>query len=249
MKTRFLDIHTEAPLTLRQITIRTATIGLIYTGQKTIAGENSKAGELFCIERNRSLPIIQAPYQGKPYRADLLLIADGDLNYYHQRYPHPLPSARRLTYHTVADENLRESWQRLRHAHSAALPAWQQQHRLHELLLQLRDLGWDFAEPAAPDTVTHIRRLIKSQLEHRWTSTEAAAQLHLSTSTLQRRLKQQHTTFSTILREERLEHALYLLMHRRESIHNIAAECGYSSPGKFAVAFKRRFGLNPSDIK
>lgn len=51
------------------------------------------------------------------------------------------------------------------------------------------------------------------------------------------------------LRTQRMEHARRLLAQRHLSITEIAAQVGYENASKFAAAFRRQFGLSPSDLR
>jgi len=50
------------------------------------------------------------------------------------------------------------------------------------------------------------------------------------------------------LREYRMEEARRLLLARRHSVSEVAAEVGYANPSKFAAAFRRKFGMSPSSV-
>jgi len=52
----------------------------------------------------------------------------------------------------------------------------------------------------------------------------------------------------TYLRERRMEEARRLLLQRRYTVTEVAARVGYTNPSKFAAAFRKRFGLSPSDV-
>ena len=54
------------------------------------------------------------------------------------------------------------------------------------------------------------------------------------------------------IRERRLRHALLTLAGnggRRRSIYDIALDCGYSSDTAFAKAFRKRYGVKPTDVR
>lgn len=47
----------------------------------------------------------------------------------------------------------------------------------------------------------------------------------------------------------RMERAAELLRGTRQPVTQIAAACGYTSPGQFAAAFRRRYGLSPTQFR
>ena len=51
------------------------------------------------------------------------------------------------------------------------------------------------------------------------------------------------------LTELRMEHALQLLRDDNHRVVDIARTLGYKNPNHFSTAFKRRFGVSPSDLK
>lgn len=51
------------------------------------------------------------------------------------------------------------------------------------------------------------------------------------------------------LREYRLEKAAVLLVDTERRVAEIANDCSYSNPGKFAEAFRRRYGMTPTEYR
>ena len=50
------------------------------------------------------------------------------------------------------------------------------------------------------------------------------------------------------LRQARMEEARRLLLDRRLNVSETAIRVGYSNPSKFAAAFRKQFGMSPSDL-
>jgi AraC-like DNA-binding protein len=75
---------------------------------------------------------------------------------------------------------------------------------------------------------------------------EVAAAVHMSPSTLKRRLMLQGYSLSTLLQEERRDRALLLLRSQALSIDDVADRLGYSSVQNFARAFRRWTGTTPA---
>ncbi|SKC88638.1 AraC family transcriptional regulator [Ohtaekwangia koreensis] len=57
----------------------------------------------------------------------------------------------------------------------------------------------------------------------------------------------QSTVFDYIY-DLRMNHAHHLLMDQRKFVNEVASEVGYKNPNHFSTAFKRKFGVCPSDI-
>lgn len=75
---------------------------------------------------------------------------------------------------------------------------------------------------------------------------KAAAALHLSSRSLQRRLTDEGTTYKDVLDELRRELALSYLREARHSISEITYLLGYSDTSSFSHAFRRWTGVAPS---
>ena len=74
---------------------------------------------------------------------------------------------------------------------------------------------------------------------------EVASALHLSVSTLRRRLAEEQTTFRALVEETRQLLAEELLATRRLTIEEIADRLGYAEASSFVHAFKRWKGVPP----
>ncbi len=75
---------------------------------------------------------------------------------------------------------------------------------------------------------------------------EVADAVHMSPSTLKRRLMLQGYSLSALLQEERRDRALLLLRSSALSIDDVADRLGYSSVQNFARAFRRWTGTTPA---
>jgi AraC-like DNA-binding protein len=78
---------------------------------------------------------------------------------------------------------------------------------------------------------------------------EVAAQLHVSTRTVKRRLAALATSYSQILDEERERRALALLRTTMLTMDEIAERLGYSDVANFGRAFRRWTGSTPGKIR
>jgi AraC-like DNA-binding protein len=75
---------------------------------------------------------------------------------------------------------------------------------------------------------------------------EVASKIHMSPSTLKRRLLLQGHSMSRLLQEERRDRALLLLRSSALSVEEVAERLGYWSVQNFVRAFRRWTGLTPS---
>jgi AraC-like DNA-binding protein len=96
----------------------------------------------------------------------------------------------------------------------------------------------------------HAQDLIRSRLDHPPTSTELSQHLDLSDRTLRRGFRSLFgTTMVGYLTEQRLQQAELLLRNTDRTVADIANYVGYAHLGYFAQAFKRKYGINPSDCR
>lgn len=58
-----------------------------------------------------------------------------------------------------------------------------------------------------------------------------------------------HTTFREHLTHVRMERAAEMLEGRRLTVREVAHRVGYRQPAQFAKAFRRAFGVSPSDFR
>ncbi len=91
-----------------------------------------------------------------------------------------------------------------------------------------------------------IRQILKSQLSKNISLKEMAVQLHLSTSTLQRRLRELDTTYKDIKLDVRLLASTKLLLNSAHSIDQISEHLGFSDASSFIKSFKTFSGHTPS---
>lgn len=92
--------------------------------------------------------------------------------------------------------------------------------------------------------VTGILRNNPGQL---WTLDDVAASLHISGRTLIRRLKDEGTSYQHLLDEEQQRLARLYLDNPRHTVESVAAALGYHDVSTFRRAFKRWFGVPPSE--
>jgi len=58
-----------------------------------------------------------------------------------------------------------------------------------------------------------------------------------------------HTTFREHLTQVRMQRAAEMLAGRRMTVREVAHRVGYRQPAQFAKAFRRAYGVSPSDFR
>ena len=101
------------------------------------------------------------------------------------------------------------------------------------------------------DTTTRIHyaaEILRSHLENPPSQTELAQQVGIGHCTLNKGFREifQMTPFAYLTRY-RMEQAEQLLRQPGCTVTEVANQVGYGNPAKFAVAFKRRFGITPRE--
>ncbi|MFQ5935039.1 MAG: AraC family transcriptional regulator [Acidiferrobacterales bacterium] len=81
------------------------------------------------------------------------------------------------------------------------------------------------------------------------TQESIARALHLSTRTLQRKLRDEGTTYKDLLDETRRQLAADYVKQSELSVNEITFLLGFSEPANFSRAFKRWTGLTPSQFR
>lgn len=119
------------------------------------------------------------------------------------------------------------------------LPAFEQQ--AERLLHELRH-----SETAS----ARVRRLMLKELGHGHAAMgHLARQLHMSPSTLRRRLEAEGTTHSALLDQTRRDLAVQQVKEARISIGELALLLGFSNPTAFSRAFRRWTGMSPIEYR
>lgn len=96
----------------------------------------------------------------------------------------------------------------------------------------------------------HAQEMIRSNLDNPPTSTELSQQLDLSDRTLRRGFRSLFgMTMVGYLTEQRLQQAELLLRNTDRTVADIANYVGYAHLGYFAQAFRRKYGVKPSDCR
>ncbi|MBD2253338.1 AraC family transcriptional regulator [Nostoc parmelioides] len=101
-----------------------------------------------------------------------------------------------------------------------------------------------------PDTIAriyHAKEILTTQFEHPPLLSELAQQVGVSVSTLHRGFTTLfNTTVMGYLAQQRLQKAEILLCQGNYQVSEVANLVGYSHLSRFAAAFKRQYGITPS---
>jgi AraC-like DNA-binding protein len=129
------------------------------------------------------------------------------------------------------------------------------QAKVMELLVIYLDLISDNSEqsripglkPETIDRLHHAKDILNTRLENPPSILELAQQVGVSDRTLQRGFQVLfNTTITGYLKLRRLEQAEQLLRQGNYTVAEVANLVGYGHLGHFATAFKRQFGITPS---
>lgn len=106
-------------------------------------------------------------------------------------------------------------------------------------------------EPPTDELQIRLHAFLDEKLsDENLTVKQVAAAMYLGKSQMVRTIKKKtgFTTEQYILRH-RLHRALHLLLTTQTSIGEIAGHVGFKSVAHFSNAFKREFGVSPSEIR
>lgn len=134
-------------------------------------------------------------------------------------------------------------------AQDAQVPERLRSHAVREVLLWLGEEGIGFGRPRLATLADRLRTLFGAEPDHDWRAAEAARALAVSEPTLRRHLASEGTSFTALLADVRMGLALTLLQSSDFAVNRIALELGYACPSRFAVRFRKRFGLSPRAIR
>ncbi|MGE8317656.1 MAG: helix-turn-helix transcriptional regulator [Comamonas sp.] len=129
---------------------------------------------------------------------------------------------------------------------------------LQELVASVIDPHWGTAQPPGGDAqalprLALIQRDIRAHID--WPGLSLAfiaRQHHLTPRQIQRLFAQQGGSYSDFVARARMERARALLADPREGhrrVLDIALDCGYDDVTAFSRAFRRHFGMSPSDAR
>ncbi len=107
----------------------------------------------------------------------------------------------------------------------------------------------ELSDAGSKGVVTEIRQILRSTRKNKPTLDEVAAYLYMSTSKLQRKLKELNTTYQSIKSEEIVFAARELLLNSKLSIDEIAEQLGFNNASNFSKSFKAYEGVTPNKYR
>ncbi|MFC3681510.1 AraC family transcriptional regulator [Bacterioplanoides pacificum] len=115
---------------------------------------------------------------------------------------------------------------------------------MHEQMLEQQ-----LAQLLQPDTANLVEHMLRCAVELHLDREQVAQQLHMSSRTLQRKLRDRGTSFQILLEQERQRRAKTLLASTDQALSVISDQLGFAESSAFSRAFKRWSGLSPLEYR
>lgn len=128
------------------------------------------------------------------------------------------------------------------------IPLASAQPALHAVLTRYADELMERL-PRGQPFAQRVRALARERLEEDPSLHRVARILHMSESTVQRRLGAEGTTYTELLDEARRERAVELLADPQLNVSEVAYRLGFAHRPAFHRAFKRWHGVSPSEYR
>jgi len=119
---------------------------------------------------------------------------------------------------------------------------------LHEYLVRQGDHAMRAIGPRHLFT-ERVHRLVVAGIERGISASEVADLLHMSVSSLRRRLDEEGTAYSEVIDDVRRSHAVELLSRHELNVSEVASRLGFAHRPAFHRAFRRWFGESPSEYR
>jgi AraC-like DNA-binding protein len=248
----FASIRQTRSGQFRQLAIAQPVLIVVGSGQKTIEVEGRRLvavpGEGIALSGGLVATVRNEAPAGAAYEADVYALAHSvpllpqDGGFGHEAHgAFVVPPAMRTHLHRLRDE-------------APELPDAILGHRARELALWLTSFGIAWRHRDRSDLPFLIRDLVAQEPAGKWSVARLLPLLAkrghaLSEASLRRRLAAQGTSFTALVIDTRLSLALERLQSSDDAITRIALDVGYESSSRFAVRFRSRFGMCPSDIR
>ncbi|WP_409201917.1 helix-turn-helix transcriptional regulator [Pseudomonas sp. SG20052] len=211
--------------------------------------------DLILMPAGRELGVTNKPGALGNYIADTVTFSQELLSSFRAR--HGVEIHARLSHASSAelcvplDRHTTDAWENLLACLTTDAPQALRTHYGEGVLLALSLAG--YAGPLLIDRRdplgARVQQLLMLDPAASWTVARVAEHLHLSASTLRRRLANESSSFSHILEQVRMGLALQWLQSTIRPIGEIAEACGYASASRFSVRFRQRYGLSPRALR
>lgn len=243
--TSVLHVRQGRAAILRALTSDRTGIILVRNGEKRVSSDLGRitvpAGWISVLPARHAMTVENLPPAVGPYRAQLLLPSDQAVLDFGTA-GHPMRASR--------DDRIIAAFDRAVTAlDDPFIPPALREHAVREVVLWLADAGIGPGLRRRESVADRVRDLILSAPDAEWKASEAARTLAMSEATLRRKLANAGTGFADIVADVRMTHALGLLQTTDLPVNRIALDVGYASASRFALRFKARFGISPSDLR
>lgn len=252
-------IQARQPHALQRVPIFVTTLCRIRQGEKRMSWDDRQmrvgSKHLILLPAGRELAINNYPGAQGAYIADTVSFPTDLLRAFSTRHGQQINALPAKTTSqelcVPLDRHTTRAWENLLEAINSDAPEALRVHYAEAVLLALTLGGW--AGPLLLDRrdplCEQVQQILMSAPARDWTVAQVAERLHLGASTLRRQLANEDDSFSNILENVRLGLALQWLQTTPRPIGEIAAASGYASASRFAVRFRKHYGLSPRELR
>ncbi|MFN7176674.1 MAG: helix-turn-helix transcriptional regulator [Thermaurantiacus sp.] len=244
-----LQIRQFGIATFRAVTSDHSALIRVWTGLKRLERElgaiEIAAGSLAVMPPRVSMTIENRPTADEPYTAQLLIFPDDIVQSVRQETGmdgNPMRVTSRGRALSAFDRAAA-------YARDRQVPDRLKAQAVREVLLWLAEEGIGFGSSRPITLKDRLRVLFSADTGREWHAADAARALAVSEPTLRRHLAAEGTSFRELLSDVRMSTALGVLQTTDLPVNRIALDVGYASPSRFAIRFRKRFGLSPSSIR
>lgn len=243
----------RARLVVRSVTTEHATLLLVRQGQKQIQRGSLKlrveAGEAVAVPPGQAFDLVTTP-EGGEFVSTMLIPAQPIVDEVAAMFME-VPTLRRASALKALEPEFLEAFERAVRAvaEPACVPRRVTENRVREVLIWMAHRGLKLGRERDPSLTRRLRARLSEDPSREWRAGEMARAVAMSEATLRRHLREEGVSFQEILIDVRMSHALALLQVTDLPVGQIALEVGYDSASRFAVRFRRRFGMSPSVVR
>ncbi|HGT9977926.1 TPA: helix-turn-helix transcriptional regulator [Escherichia coli] len=94
-----------------------------------------------------------------------------------------------------------------------------------------------------------VKKIISSNIQHKWTLKEISSKLFISESSLRKKLEAEETNFMRLLTTIRMVNSMHLLSTTNLTIGEISLLNGYKNTSYFIKNFKKYYKISPKKLK
>ena len=252
-------IRARQPHVLRQVPIFVTTLCRVRQGEKLLRWDEremrASPQQLILMPAGLELGITNVPCVQGHYIADAVSFPTELLRSFSARYGKAINTqtsrAQSAELCVALDRDTSQAWENLLACIAANAPDTLRAHYAEGVLLALGLAGQ--AGPLLIDRHDPLSARVEQMLivnpAKSWAVADVAQRLNLGASTLRRQLADEGGSFSKILEQVRLGMALQWLQTTARPIGEIAAASGYASASRFAVRFRKHYGLSPRELR